>query len=57
MQGKSEGKLKQGFFMEVFKFSNISCGQAFSESVCQGTLYSPAYECVASHHLIEPCQS
>lgn len=25
--------------------------------MCRGTLYSLACECVASHHLIEPCQS
>lgn len=59
MQDKSEGKLDVFFifFIEVFKFSKISHSQAFSGGVCQGTLYSLACECVASHHLIEPCQS
>lgn len=45
------------FLMEVFNFSKISYSQAFSGWVCQGLLYSRACECVASHHLIESCQS
>lgn len=46
------------FLIEVFKLSKISHSQAFFWwRVCRGTLYSLACECVASHHLIEPCQS
>lgn len=50
------------FFFFFFLWKSLSSAKfhiakPFLGRVCQGTLYSLACEYVASHHLIEPCQS